>query len=307
MSSTNAIDRINYINILLMLFSCVLAYLFPFSLLFFSYAFLGPAHYLTQISWLHDRRYFSTKKYAFIPLTLCTAALIWLPPETHFFIWIMIIFLALILAFSFTTLQYAALLVAGGVAMLALNTDAIAIFVMSMLPTVVHVFVFTMLFILVGSQKENSKSGYLSLIVMIACAASFFLMPESVYTHSSVPDHVGKDFFMGLSNYLNTLLQSTGTIENTTRSFAFLSFAYTYHYLNWFSKTRVINWHSMSRNRLYCIVAMYVGAIATYLYDYTTGFYLMLFLSVLHVVLELPLNWRTLHMIGSHMTRPKTT
>ncbi len=35
-----------------------LAYLVPFELLLLAYVVLGPAHYLTEISWLHDRKYF---------------------------------------------------------------------------------------------------------------------------------------------------------------------------------------------------------------------------------------------------------
>src|ERR1700748_1728461 len=33
-------------------------YLVPFELLLLSYVVLGPAHYYTEISWLHDRKYF---------------------------------------------------------------------------------------------------------------------------------------------------------------------------------------------------------------------------------------------------------
>ena len=52
------IDRINYLNIGLMIGACVAAYLFPFELFLFSYAVLGPLHYLTEISWLHERKLF---------------------------------------------------------------------------------------------------------------------------------------------------------------------------------------------------------------------------------------------------------
>ena len=37
----------------------------PFETFLFAYAFLGPLHYLTEISWLHDRQYFSKGKYDF--------------------------------------------------------------------------------------------------------------------------------------------------------------------------------------------------------------------------------------------------
>src|ERR1700754_2985789 len=38
--------------------SAGLAYLLPLELLLLSYIVLGPAHYYTEISWLHDRKYF---------------------------------------------------------------------------------------------------------------------------------------------------------------------------------------------------------------------------------------------------------
>ena len=54
--------QINYLNGGLMFLSCLLAYFFPFELFLFSYAVLGPLHYLTEISWLHDRNYFIEAK-----------------------------------------------------------------------------------------------------------------------------------------------------------------------------------------------------------------------------------------------------
>src|SRR3979409_1733500 len=42
----------------LMIFAFAAAYLVPFELLLLAYVVLGPAHYFTEISWLHDRSYF---------------------------------------------------------------------------------------------------------------------------------------------------------------------------------------------------------------------------------------------------------
>src|SRR5436190_7509305 len=53
-----------------MLASAALACLLPFELFLLSYAVLGPLHYLTQISWLHDRGWFTTGKWDWIPLAL---------------------------------------------------------------------------------------------------------------------------------------------------------------------------------------------------------------------------------------------
>ncbi len=46
---------VNYLNMGLMVLSCALAFVLPFELFLLAYAVLGPLHYLTQISWLHDR------------------------------------------------------------------------------------------------------------------------------------------------------------------------------------------------------------------------------------------------------------
>ena len=43
--------------------SCIAAFIMPFEVFLFAYAFMGPLHYLTEISWLHDRQYFAKGKY----------------------------------------------------------------------------------------------------------------------------------------------------------------------------------------------------------------------------------------------------
>ena len=50
--------RIDAIHLALMLLALGVSYLVPFELLLFAYVVLGPAHYTTEISWLHDRKYF---------------------------------------------------------------------------------------------------------------------------------------------------------------------------------------------------------------------------------------------------------
>src|SRR6266704_2880603 len=58
-------DQINYLNIGLMLISCVVALFIPFELFLFAYAILGPAHYLTEISWLQKRQFFTKGRHDF--------------------------------------------------------------------------------------------------------------------------------------------------------------------------------------------------------------------------------------------------
>src|SRR5208337_5106838 len=64
-------DNVNYLNIGLMVLSAVLALRYPFELFLISYAVLGPLHYLTEISWLHDRQFFTPRKADWAPLLVC--------------------------------------------------------------------------------------------------------------------------------------------------------------------------------------------------------------------------------------------
>jgi hypothetical protein len=54
------VKQLDILNIGLMALSCMAAFLVPFELFLFSYAVLGPLHYLTEIGWLHKRNYFAT-------------------------------------------------------------------------------------------------------------------------------------------------------------------------------------------------------------------------------------------------------
>ena len=72
----------NVLNILAMIISLILATKIPFDLLIFSYAFLGPLHYLTEINWLEDKSFFARSKkwmWVFIPVAL----LLIIPPSVR--------------------------------------------------------------------------------------------------------------------------------------------------------------------------------------------------------------------------------
>jgi hypothetical protein len=102
-----------------------------------------------------------------------------------------------------------------------------------------------------------------------------------------------------------------GLSDDAAGVYAFMrlmAFAYTYHYLNWFSKTRIINWHQISRRRLLGIIAIYIGAVILYWINFDAGFIALTVLSMGHVVLEFPLNYRSVVGILSELhviARPK--
>jgi hypothetical protein len=73
----------------------------------------------------------------------------------------------------------------------------------------------------------------------------------------------------------------------------FLAFIYLFHYLNWFAKTELLEWHKVSRQSWVWIATLYGVSVGCYLWNFAAGFYLVNFLSMLHVFLEFPLNWHT--------------
>jgi hypothetical protein len=81
----------------------------------------------------------------------------------------------------------------------------------------------------------------------------------------------------------------------------FIAFAYTYHYLNWFSKTSVIKWHLVSKKSLLITIGIWLLSVAIYAYDYSLGMNVLFFLSFLHVFLEFPLNIVSFTGIGKEM------
>jgi hypothetical protein len=74
-------DAINYANAGLMVLSALLAFRIPFHLFLFAYAVLGPLHYFTEISWLHDRGYFTkhteSRRLWLAIVAVCMTALTW--------------------------------------------------------------------------------------------------------------------------------------------------------------------------------------------------------------------------------------
>ena len=71
----------------------------------------------------------------------------------------------------------------------------------------------------------------------------------------------------------------------------FTAWAFMYHFLNWFSKTRIIGWHQIPRSRAIGIVVLWMLGIGLYAHNYVTGLTWFWILNVGHVYLEFPLNW----------------
>ncbi len=328
-------NKEDYINIGLMLLSCGLAFVLPFELFLFSYAVLGPLHYLTEISWLHQRDYFSTQKkdYSILILVLLcffisagvffhdiivmrkyfegsfsheTIRSVLGLYSTWFPIFIFSAFIGSLGLIVFKKTSSKLILFGIGIVVgYLLRVSSFQVMLMGVfVPTLIHVYLFTGLFMLYGALKSGSTVGYISVIVFVGCALSFYIIqyvPQDFLISSYVRDSFVSSGFTSVNKTALGFFKSGGITDfdifGSRRGLMvqrFIAFAYTYHYLNWFSKTEIIKWHQVPRKWLIGSVLIWIASVGLYLYDYRTGLIGLFFLSMLHVFLEFPLNFRSI-------------
>ena len=309
-------ETIDFINIGLLIASFVAAIYLPFELFLFSYAFLGPLHYLTEINWLDDKKYFIKSKTKIYKVFIALASFIAIYPllkyaDNDFFNYIsskkdIILVSGFLFSISLILLSKPKQLVLSFIGSILFSVicllllPKIVIALGIFLPTLIHVYVFTLIFMIYGQLKDRTKEGIISVVLLILVPIIILfidLVPNSYKASEFV-----QDTFMG-SGFLsiNTIIAGFFTDINTdninlmsptiVKIQAFIAFAYTYHYLNWFSKTSIIGWKSgLNSKRTKYIVLIWLGSVGIYLYDYITGLIVLFFLSLLHVILEFPLN-----------------
>lgn len=328
------IKKIDHINSLLMLVAFALAMWLPFELFIFSYVCLGPLHYLTEISWLEQRQFFTTKKNDYIILSiLCLLAVVAVVAKNYTNInWdahfagpainllvehtTHIIFVAFALAISFAfikknLIRIVSLLVAIAAAFYLQEFDAYILLIAVFLPTIIHVYFFTGSFILYGALSKKSWSGMLSFVIFLACGlATLFwdLLPFQLQVGNYVKEGIVSGKFHLVNYNIFKILEPGNETPYKVFEFPisfqiqrFIAFAYTYHYLNWFSKTKIIRWHEVSKKRLFAIGFIWIGTVGLFLFSFVWGYTLLLFLSLLHVFLEFPLNHKTFVALSQMM------
>jgi hypothetical protein len=317
------VHQVNLLNIALMLVSTAVAFTVPFGLFLFAYAVLGPLHYLTQISWLHSRGYFTSGTRDHVVLFAMVAALLGLKyvaldrfGMVEVLPWaaaIVLVGLAASAAMAFsigTAARIALVAVAIAAAPLLVTGSVVQALLLTMLPTLIHVWCFTALFMLYGALRGRSASGVLAFGVFAACTAACFAIEPS--GQPARPGAYVKDTYdlfasvnVSLAGFLGIAgLDDGDAVYMSPAGVAlmrFIAFAYTYHYLNWFSKTSVIQWHKVPRAWSVANVLLWIGAVSLYAWDFRTGVIVLFSLSWLHVFLELPLDFKTAAGIGQEL------
>ncbi|MCX7745022.1 MAG: hypothetical protein N2167_10710 [Flavobacteriales bacterium] len=435
-------QQLDGINIGLMLVSLVLAYLLPFELFLFSYAVLGPLHYLTEISWLHQKKYYIPGKKTFVYFAIIATLIGLLVFISNygadfyqyftgktvsfeledwgtnlilyvFFLSLILVLLekrmhrilagailtVVVLLFNFerrciqvvdyknevlgetcvaeypkyiaiknvqvtdengSQMDKAVILMkhnkgyqfekigtasqiripnhsriidVGGKSIefgeekgfrFETRASHSVLFFSVFLPTLIHVFLFTALFMLFGALKSNSITGIISVVVLFLCAAMPFIWDAPFIKYTLHSEYIRKsynDSFYTLNYQIFELfklgpLQGREMAESTIYSSPmgvaitrFIAFAYTYHYLNWFSKTSIIQWHKTPILNLVVVLVLWVFSVALYAINYKTGLIALFFLSFLHVFMEFPLNFQSILGISKNLMmriRPAT-
>lgn len=299
--------NIDILNIFLILLSGVFTFILPFQTFLFVYAFLGPLHYLTEINWLQQRDYFLNHKnnafYLFVPI-LIIGSIIYIPSiaELKPIIPFLIFFTFLVAIFNsnhneklYKNWKFIVILIIGILASIYFRKSFNTTFSI-FLPSLIHVFIFTGIFILSGFVKTKNKLSLVTLLVFLTMSlilitfnlnATFFI--EEIQTTYQSFEKLNAAIF-SIFNEEVLASQSIYFSSFGIKVMQFIAFAYTYHYLNWFSKTSIIQWHKTSKTKIYSILLIWILSVSLYIYNYKTGLYWLYLLSLTHVILEFPLN-----------------
>lgn len=311
-------NKIDFINILLIIGSALLAFYIPFELFLFVYAFLGPLHYLTEINWLHQKSYYTTNKndYWLLIAILLFIGLIVFSPLRNYGRTFLPVFIAFAF-FSAFVMQYYETKKSKFIGYIISLIISILLFILVQekteivfsifLPSLIHVFIFTGLFILIGALKTKSLWAKISLAAFILCTVSLIILPVhsefSFITNLKLQENyhsfekINQTLINFFSDNSNTVFTSTIGIQ----IMRFIAFAYTYHYLNWFSKTSIIQWHKTTKLKMIAIITIWIISVALYIYNYNLGLKWLYLLSLAHVFLEFPLNFTTFRMLFSNV------
>src|SRR4029077_1548526 len=212
---------------------------------------LGPLHYLTEISWLQKKNFYIKSRNDVWPFAIITALILFGALNIHSKInnyttglmFTAFVFALIVMFVDKLTIK---------LGLLFLVFSLFAVFVLNhvlpmqiifglFLPTILHVFLFTGVFMLYGALKSKSSSGIASVGVFLLCSASYFVfMPATVSHVTSVNVQKTYSLFTILNETMVHVF-GVGSINSYHDVFfnpgavaimRFIAFAYTYHYLN---------------------------------------------------------------------------
>jgi hypothetical protein len=165
-----------------------------------------------------------------------------------------------------------------------------------------------------GAKKSNSTWGFINVVsmffVLIVIASKESIALPSDTAQSTLETFIATNFhqvnyaltrLLGHADGSNWNLQLPIVLKVQT----FIAFAYTYHYLNWFSKTSIIQWHKVDKRKMYITLSLWVACCAMFYFNYRIGLAAIYVLSMLHIILEFPLNVASIKSLFQTSSDPK--
>ena len=290
------------IHLGLMLLAFAASYLVPFELLVLAYVVLGPAHYFTEISWLHDRSYYLPHRgiAAMLAIIAVVAVLIDNASWFGFAMWGALVVCAMLAATTSAIESMLLFMVAIALSAIMYSSGSSLAVIGILIPTLIHVSLFTLIFMVLGAHRSGSRTQAALVAVYLVAIATILLLPPTAGVRIASFARIGQDYFGNVGPALGRLFGVPGLVLDT-RLTSLLAFVYTYHYLNWFIKADVIRWTEVPKARLAAMAAASAASTALYFYDYAFGFTFLLALSLIHILLEFPLDSLALRQLGAAM------
>jgi len=317
-------SNINNINTALVTVSFGFAIIIPFELFLFAYAILGPIHYLSEIAWLDKKNFFlksSNRRNFFVAMATFVAILFFIKFYSDNFF--KVEFSEKYINNYISTLTFITFCGAGilcfqssltkifflflgviFVASIFQNVFFYEVFCNVLLVTVIHVWLFTAIFMLNGAITSKSKSGFITFAIFLVCSFALFFIQNTHYEISNfVHNILSLKNFTSMNNSISNILslKQRNDFGGNNSVQSFIAFAYTYHYLNWFLKVEIIKWHKLPKQKMLAVLGLYLVILIFYVIDYRMGFLVTIFLSVAHVFLEFPLNFLSFRDLKKHL------
>jgi hypothetical protein len=290
------------IHLGLMLLAFAASYLVPFELLLLAYVVLGPAHYFTEISWLHDRSYYLPHRGIAAVLAIVAVVAVLIDNASWFGLamWGALVVCAMLAATTSAIESMLLFMAAIALSAIMYSSGSSLAVIGILIPTLIHVSLFTLIFMVLGAHRSGSRVQAALVVVYLLAVATILLLPPTAEIRISSFARVGQDYFGNVGPALGRLFGVPGLVLDT-RLTSLLAFVYTYHYLNWFIKADVIRWTEVPKARLAAMAAASAASTALYFYDYAFGFTFLLALSLIHILLEFPLDSLALRQLGAAM------
>ena len=296
-----------------LLLSGVLAAVAPLQTLLLAYAVLGPLHYLTEIAWLRTKKfYFGTglvPSGVYVALAGAMALFAAFSFLTHRSYSVAIVVGLLLLSLT-VWIRSPYVLAALFIALLAARKlSPGSMFLLSVLvPTLIHVFAFTWVFMVSGAMRAKARGPLrwlnpaLLLIIpaVLVLALRQFPAPAGALSLRALAASFGGLIEMFARSFRHAALPTGASPLSDPIIVAILrgfGFVYLFHYLNWFSKVELLAWHRVPARVWTIIVTLWAISVSMYAWNFRIGFMVANFLSLLHVLLEFPLNWTSIRFV----------